>query len=319
MASFILPPPPFISKIPQQVHDVFLSFRGEDTRYTFTSHLYAALNRLQVKTYIDNELERGDEISPSLLKAIDDAKVSVIVFSENYASSRWCLDELVKIMECKKNNGQIIVPIFYHINPTQVRHQTGSFAHAFEMHQKRFVGNVNKVQTWQLALAELTKSNVSSAATPISIQLNFNEHGTLLNICNRVESELVEKIAMDILQKLESIKSGGLERRIATYKQMAEQKLEKSLRTGNMRDMEDLITTMHQLGELKLEKAMRTDESSVWTDLMATYERVLQLKRDKWMRTFNTKDMEDLVTTGNHVMQIQREQSNRRMGFREIY
>lgn len=104
MASFV-PPPPFTSKTPQQVHDVFLSFRGEDTRYTFTSHLYAALTRLQVKTYIDNELERGDEISPSLLRAIDDAKVAVIVFSENYASSRWCLDELVKIMECKRKNG----------------------------------------------------------------------------------------------------------------------------------------------------------------------------------------------------------------------
>jgi hypothetical protein len=82
MAS-IIPPPSFTQKIPQQIsHDVFLSFRGEDTRYTFMSHLYAALTRLQIKTYIDNELERGDEISPSLLKAINDAKLSVIIFSE---------------------------------------------------------------------------------------------------------------------------------------------------------------------------------------------------------------------------------------------
>ncbi|KAG4924285.1 hypothetical protein JHK87_049825 [Glycine soja] len=299
MASFV-PPPPFTSKTPQQVHDVFLSFRGEDTRYTFTSHLYAALTRLQVKTYIDNELERGDEISPSLLRAIDDAKVAVIVFSENYASSRWCLDELVKIMECKRKNGQIIVPVFYHVDPTHVRHQTGSYGHAFAMHEQRFVGNMNKVQTWRLVLGEV--ANISGWDC----------------LTTRVESELVEKIAMDILQKLDSITSGGLERRIATYKQIAQQKLEKSLKTGNMRDMEDLITTLLQLGELKLEKAMRTDDSSVWDDLMATYERVLQLKQDKWMRTFNTKDMEDLVATRQHVMQIQREQSNRKIGFRGI-
>ncbi|TKY58785.1 TMV resistance protein N [Spatholobus suberectus] len=299
MASFV-PPPPFISKTPQQVHDVFLSFRGEDTRYTFTSHLYAALSRLQVKTYIDNELERGDEISPSLLKAIDDAKASIIVFSDNYASSRWCLDELVKILECKRKNGQIIVPIFYHINPTQVRHQTGSYAHAFEMHEKRFVDNMNKVQTWRLALAEV--ANISGWDC----------------LTTRVESELVEKIAMDILQKLDSITSGGLERRITTYRQMAQQKLEKSLRTGNMSDMEDLITTLHQLAELKLERAMRTDDSSVWEDLMATYKRILQLKQDRWMRTFNAKDMEDLEFTRQHVMQIQREQANREQGFRGI-
>lgn len=146
--------PPFTSKIPPQTHDVFLSFRGEDTRYTFTSHLYSALTRLQIKTYIDNELERGDEISPSLLKAIDVAKVSVIVFSENYASSKWCLDELVKIMGCRNKNGQIIVPIFYHIDPTHVRNQTGSYAHAFAKHEQRFVYDMNKVQTWRLALAE---------------------------------------------------------------------------------------------------------------------------------------------------------------------
>lgn len=76
-------------------------------------------------------------------------------------------------------------------------------------------------------------------------------------------------------------------------KKKVQQKLEKSLRTGNMRDMKDLITTLHQLGELKLEKAMPTDDSSVWNDLMATYERVLQLKQDKLMRAFNTKDIVD--------------------------
>ncbi|CAJ2656894.1 unnamed protein product [Trifolium pratense] len=297
MASFI-PPPSFTPKIPQQNHDVFLSFRGEDTRYTFTSHLYAALTRNQVKTYIDNELERGDEISPSLLKAINDAKLSVIIFSENYASSRWCLEELVKILECKKNDGQILVPIFYHVNPTNVRNQTGSYAIALAEHEKR--RDMNKVQTWRLALAEAA---------------NFSGWDCL---GTRNESELVEQIAMDILQKLDSITSGGLERRINTYKQIAQQKLEKSLRTGNLVDMEELITTLYQLAELKLEKAKSTDDSTVWGDVLATYERIMQLKQDKWMRTFNTKDLEDLKATRNHVLYIQREQSNRKMGFRGI-
>jgi len=62
-------------------NDVFLSFKGEDTRFDFTSHLYTALNRKQILTFIDYQLVRGDEISASLLRTIEEAKLSVIVFS----------------------------------------------------------------------------------------------------------------------------------------------------------------------------------------------------------------------------------------------
>ncbi|ESR55117.1 hypothetical protein CICLE_v100234882mg, partial [Citrus x clementina] len=64
---------------------------GEDTRDNFTSHLYSALSRQNIQTFIE-----------SLVNAIEASDISVIVFSEGYASSRWCLDELVKILECKK-------------------------------------------------------------------------------------------------------------------------------------------------------------------------------------------------------------------------
>ncbi|XP_031262907.1 TMV resistance protein N-like [Pistacia vera] len=58
-------------------YDVFLSFRGEDTRNNFTSHLYAALSRRKIETFIDYELRRGDEISPALLKAIEESSLSI--------------------------------------------------------------------------------------------------------------------------------------------------------------------------------------------------------------------------------------------------
>ncbi|KAL5061534.1 hypothetical protein RYX36_023271 [Vicia faba] len=109
---------------------------------------------------------------------------------------------------------------------------------------------------------------------------------------NRNESELVEQIAKDILQKLDSITSRGLERRINTYTQIAQQKLEKSLQTDNLADMEELITTLYQLAELKLEKASSLNDSSVWGDVMATHEHILQLKQEKWMRTHSANDLE---------------------------
>lgn len=141
---------------------------------------------------------------------------------------------------------------------------------------------------------------------------------SLFGKMNRNESELVDQIAMDILQKLDSITSGGLERRINTYKQIAQQKLEKSLRTGNLADMEELITTLYQLAELKLEKATKSNDSSDWGDVLATYERIMQLKQDKWMRTFNAQDLEELKAARNHVLHIQKEQFNSKMGFRGI-
>ena len=79
--------------------DVFLSFRGEDIRFGFVSHLYKALHLQNIHTFRDNDLERGEEISAELLKTIENSTWSIIVFSKSYASSAWCLDELAKIIE----------------------------------------------------------------------------------------------------------------------------------------------------------------------------------------------------------------------------
>ncbi|KAH0733922.1 hypothetical protein KY285_009629 [Solanum tuberosum] len=79
-------------------YDVFLSFRGKDTRRTFVSHLYEALEQRRIRTFKDDErLEAGKSISAELLKAIEEARFAVVIFSESYASSRWCLEELAHI------------------------------------------------------------------------------------------------------------------------------------------------------------------------------------------------------------------------------
>ncbi|KAH0714080.1 hypothetical protein KY284_006985 [Solanum tuberosum] len=103
-------------------YNVFLSFRGKDTRKTFTSHLYEGLRNKGIFTFQDDKrLEQGDSISQELLKAIEESQVALIVFSRNYATSRWCLNELVKIMECKEEeNRQTVIPIFYDVDPSHV-------------------------------------------------------------------------------------------------------------------------------------------------------------------------------------------------------
>ncbi|KAI9104414.1 hypothetical protein K1719_022986 [Acacia pycnantha] len=69
-------------------YEVFLSFRGEDTRSTFTSHLYAALCNVDIIVFKDDvELPRGKHIKTELLQVIGSSKIATIIFSREYAAS----------------------------------------------------------------------------------------------------------------------------------------------------------------------------------------------------------------------------------------
>ena len=74
---------------------------------------------------MDYKLRRGENISEELLETIKRSRISVVVFSENYASSKWCLDELVWILDCRKNLDQLVLPVFYGIDPSEVCKQEG--------------------------------------------------------------------------------------------------------------------------------------------------------------------------------------------------
>ena len=140
---------------PHWNYDVFLSFRGEDTRKNFTDHLYFALKRAGIRIFRDDEkLERGKTIFNELLNAIRGSRISIVIFSKNYATSGWCLDELVEIVHCKNTIGHTLLPIFYHVDPSDVRKQTGTFAEAFVRHEEQFHTAKERVWKWREALTE---------------------------------------------------------------------------------------------------------------------------------------------------------------------
>ncbi|XP_019434466.1 PREDICTED: TMV resistance protein N-like [Lupinus angustifolius] len=146
--------------LPILKYDVFLSFRGEDTRQFFTTKLHARLQQKGLATFIDNErLMRGDFISQGLLRAIEESLVSVVILSKNYASSTWCLDELQKIIELRKEFGRAIFPVFYGVDPSEVRHQRGSFEVAFGKYEEVYKGNREKVRRWRDALADVANTS----------------------------------------------------------------------------------------------------------------------------------------------------------------
>ncbi|CAL5401860.1 unnamed protein product [Camellia sinensis] len=144
-------------------YHVFLSFRGEDTRKTFTDHLYTALKHRGFRTFRDDdEIERGETIKFELHKAIQESRISIVVFSKNYASSSWCLDELVMILKRRRTTGHVVLPVFYHVDPSHVRNQMESFEEAFTRHEERFHTEgaekkdewKGKIQDWRAALKE---------------------------------------------------------------------------------------------------------------------------------------------------------------------
>ncbi|KAJ0794912.1 putative TIR domain, P-loop containing nucleoside triphosphate hydrolase [Helianthus annuus] len=177
-------------------YDVFLSFSGEDTRKNFVDHLYDALQRHGIHTFKDDErLKQGKSINEQLLKSIEESKLFIIVFSKKYASSSWCLNELVKIMECQKSNDQIAYPVFYDVDPSEVRKQHGLVGEALAKHANIEMGK------WIEALKE--------AANLSGWDLRSTAHGheakVIKLIIERISLEL-QSINVDLDDKLVGMK-----------------------------------------------------------------------------------------------------------------
>ncbi|KAK9205263.1 hypothetical protein WN943_015530 [Citrus x changshan-huyou] len=148
----------------------------------------------------DKELEKGESISPRLLKAIEASRIAIIVFSKNYASSTWCLDELVHILDCKNKNAQrMVYPIFYDVEPTVVRNQTGNFQEAFAKHVEVFKKSIEKVQKWREALKEV------ATISGWELKEYRNESKFISDIVNPISSQI--RVKSKILKKLVGIDS----------------------------------------------------------------------------------------------------------------
>ncbi|KAM0011544.1 putative TIR domain-containing protein [Helianthus debilis subsp. tardiflorus] len=165
------------------IYDVFLSFRGEDTRHSFTDHLYHRLKRAGIHTFRDDEeLPRGQELKPEIERAIKASKASIVVLSENYATSTWCLDELLLILKQRRECNHFVLPVFCHVEPTNVRNQTGSFALEVKPSSRWTYHNVD---LWKRALMEV--ANLSG------FTLSGHETGILKKVVDTIYNKLGPK------------------------------------------------------------------------------------------------------------------------------
>nr|AHN95334.1 DM2E [Arabidopsis thaliana] len=173
-------PPTSVSRIWK--HHVFPSFHGADVRKTILSHILESFRRKGIDPFIDNNIERSKSIGHELKEAIKGSKIAIVLLSKNYASSSWCLDELAEIMKCRELLGQIVMTIFYEVDPTDIKKQTGEFGKAFT---KTCKGKTKEyVERWRKALED-----VATIA---------GEHSS--NWSN--EAEMIEKISTDVSNML---------------------------------------------------------------------------------------------------------------------
>ncbi|XP_039164763.1 disease resistance protein RPV1-like [Eucalyptus grandis] len=141
---------------PSDKFEVFLSFRGPDTRTNFTDFLYYTLLDKGIGVFIDNQgIDVGEEIGPEIFQAIDDSEICIPIFSRGYASSSWCLRELEHMMKRRKTNELEVMPIFYDVEPSDVKLETRVYRDALTLHEQK--RGIEIVQRWAEALKEVSR------------------------------------------------------------------------------------------------------------------------------------------------------------------
>lgn len=136
---------------------VFLAFRGCDTRFGFAAYLYVSLVAAGIRVFSDHDPSLiGTDVALEISNAVDHCKISIPILSENYASSRWCLDDLAKMVDRKRTKGQKILPIFYKVKPSHVRDISYCFKANMLGHKELFDGIT--YERWEQALKEVGSS-----------------------------------------------------------------------------------------------------------------------------------------------------------------
>ncbi|KAF8006692.1 hypothetical protein BT93_K0870 [Corymbia citriodora subsp. variegata] len=148
-----------ISPSSRNNYEVFLSFRGSDTRNGFAHYLYTNLINSRIIVFRDeNELDPGENVPEALVQSIRQSMISIPILSPDYASSKSCLMELAQMVECEKAGAQLIVPIFHDVKPADLKYRRENVGKAFSKHERRGV-DPEVIKEWKQALEKIADIN----------------------------------------------------------------------------------------------------------------------------------------------------------------
>ncbi|KAI3516485.1 hypothetical protein L1887_15402 [Cichorium endivia] len=119
-------------------------------------------------------------------------------------------------MKCRDTIGQIVMPIFYDVDPSEVRKQKRKYGEAFAKHE---LENKTKVESWRKSLEDA--SNISG--------------WELKQIANGDESKGIKHIIFKISQKLQPLTSSASENLIGMEARLESLRLELQVGSGGVR------------------------------------------------------------------------------------
>ncbi|GJZ33964.1 Toll/interleukin-1 receptor domain-containing protein [Tanacetum coccineum] len=109
--------------------------------------------------------------------------------NETSTSSKNNIDELVKIMECRKASEQTAYPVFYDVDPTEIRKQSGAVEKAFEKHE-----NKEAARKWRKSLSEA--GNLTGWESKKSANGSSSVDGNLVGMETSIEA-LLSSLELD--------------------------------------------------------------------------------------------------------------------------
>ncbi|CAN6801832.1 hypothetical protein Bca4012_076264 [Brassica carinata] len=174
---------------------VFINFRGQELRRGFIGFLEPALKNENINVFIDELELRGRDLQ-NLFVRIKESKITLVIFSKDYANSEWCLDELAKIKECMDLGNLYVIPIFYKIEPSVVKHLQGYFGESFMNLQSRYTHDLDRTRKWEEALASV----------PQKFGLPFPENS------DRTDWDFIKSIVVEVKRVLEHIEGNSNQR-----------------------------------------------------------------------------------------------------------
>ncbi|KOM58394.1 hypothetical protein LR48_Vigan11g142800 [Vigna angularis] len=168
-------------KLPRK-YDVLINFNGEDIHRKFVSHLNSVLSTVGLTTFLHHHnAVKSTHIQEPILSR---CRVAIVVFTQTYSQSAWCLNQLQQIIKWHETYCRHVLPVYYEIQPSDVRLQKGDFGKALK---------ATAQQTFSGEELEDGMSRWSHALTKAANFFGWDESN------HRSDAELVDKIVKSVV------------------------------------------------------------------------------------------------------------------------